>query len=74
MNLIHSFLIQKKINRQYQRFHTGYNYAAGALLRGEKTPLQLENEQTTDYDEFDKGVDSAIKQAIKLKICADDRI
>lgn len=73
MNLIHSFLIRRKIDYQHRRFHAGFNYAAGALLSGEKTPSQLEDEQTDNYDEFDKDVDSAVKRAISLKICVDDR-
>ena len=53
----------------------GYDYAAGALLRGEKTPLVLNAEQV-DYNRnlFDFGMDAAIAKVTELGIVKDDRM
>jgi len=53
----------------------GYDYAAGALLRKEKTPRELDEQQQPQFerDDFDRGIDSAISDAVKSNLCVDDR-
>jgi hypothetical protein len=67
-----------RINKSYER---GYNYAAGALLRGEKTAYQLEVEsdtpsewQTEDGRAFDKGIIAAVDKLTSLGVVEDDRL
>lgn len=62
--------------QRWKQFEDGYNYAIGAMARGEKTPIVLESEswRGLDRDEFDFGVDRAIIDAVDLRIVDDDRI
>ena len=52
----------------------GYEYAAGELLSGRKTPYILEAEMCRALSPFDDGVDDAIRDAIKKGLCRDDRL
>ncbi len=45
--------------RKQRRFHAGYDWAAGMLLRGEDPTVQAEN--PFDFDEFDKGALQAVQ-------------
>jgi len=56
-----------------ERFRKGYDYAAGSLLRREKTPRELD-ELESYRDDFDKGMDRAIDDAVQAKLCVDDRV
>lgn len=66
---------ENKIKKQYL---SGYNYAAGALLMGTKTPADLEAEQVwitdNECNNFDCGIESAILDAIDKKLVEDNRI
>ncbi|MBE9594668.1 MAG: hypothetical protein IMF19_14450, partial [Proteobacteria bacterium] len=57
------------------RYNSGFDYALGAIARGEKTPLVLDAEQ---YDAprnmFDVGMDNAIDYAIQHELVKDDRM
>lgn len=70
----------KKIKEKSKekQFRNGYDYAAGELLRGEKTPLFLDSEVYkicgNDYDSFDAGIDAAIQDAVTKGLTEDDRI
>ena len=60
-----------KIKRSVDRFRRGYDYAAGALLRckefQEKTIEQLENNESSSSDDFDKGINAAISDWLMRK-------
>ena len=65
----------RKILKRKELFRRGFDYAAGALLREEKTPFQLEAEQDGDhYDPFDRGMTEAIHQLVSMGIASDNRI
>ena len=55
----------------------GYEYAAGELLSGRKTPYILEAEMCRVFESdhpFDDGMDDAIRDAINKGLCKDDRV
>jgi len=53
----------------------GYNWAAGALLRGEETPISIEAYTYNNNKEaFDFGSEEAVNKLIELNIILDDRI
>ena len=61
--------------KQKKLFNKGFDYAAGCLLRSEKTPFELEAEEVTDYhNSFDEGMDCAIRLLCVYRVCNDDRI
>lgn len=53
------FFKKRQTKIKAEQFRKGFDYAAGILLRGEKTAEQLENEQVFN-DEFDKGINAAV--------------
>ena len=56
-------------------YDSGFDYAIGALVRGEKTPLALDAEQSrVDRNQFDVGMDNAIDYAIQYGLVKDDRV
>jgi hypothetical protein len=69
---------QKRINDSYK---IGYDYAAGSLLRGEKTPRDLETEAITSstFDEdkemrsFDMGIVDAVDKLVSFGVVHDNR-
>lgn len=62
--------------KKQARFNRGYDYAAGALLRGEETPGSLEAKwwHNPYSDEFDTGVMTATKRLINLNVIEDNSI
>lgn len=64
----------RKMLKRKELFRRGFDYAAGALLREEKTPFQLEAEQASDYGPFDRGMDEAIDQLVSMGIASDNRM
>lgn len=53
----------------------GFDFAAGAMLRGEETPLSLDAMQSNDYrDSFDFGMDDAIDCLVRLGVVEDNRV
>jgi hypothetical protein len=54
-------------------FSRGYDFAAGALLRGEETPFTLVAKIWT-RDSFDDGILKAIDRLVSAGIVIDDRI
>lgn len=69
---IHHKRQQEKSRRLYIE---GFDYSIGALVRREKTPMELDIESDSIYrNSFDLGIDAAIVQAIKLGITVDNRI
>jgi hypothetical protein len=61
---------EMKDNKSYK---DGFDYAAGSILRKEKTPYVLDSEQTNDSP-FDKGMNDAIRELVRLGLVKDDRI
>ena len=68
MGLI-KFLDDHKTARERSLFISGYDYAAGSLLRGDKTieQLQIESLAMVDWNPFDKGIEEAIVAFSNLK-------
>ena len=65
--MIKQWLKKRRENRARKLYNRGFDYAAGALLRGEKTPIELQAESCPeDRDEFDIGVDHAINKLLNL--------
>ena len=65
----------RKQQIKHDQYISGFDYAIGAIARGEKTPLELDAEQYVDYrDQFDTGINDAIAKAIQLGIVKDDRM
>lgn len=61
--------------RRRKEFIRGYNWAAGALLRGEETPGSIESCQYLPmWTSFDSGTIKAIEKLLELKVIEDDRI
>lgn len=61
-----------------KRYREGYDYAAGALLRGEETAKTLSNylleaHAFNQHNIFDRGVEDAMLKLIRLKAIEDDR-
>ena len=68
------FRMRNALKRK-ELFNNGFDYAAGCLLRSEKTPFDLEAEEATDYhNSFDEGIDSAISMLCIYGVCDDNRI
>ncbi|MCK5608216.1 hypothetical protein KAR91_40415 [Candidatus Pacearchaeota archaeon] len=53
----------------------GYNWAAGALLRGEETPMSIDAYTSgNDRTEFDFGAEEACNKLINLGVIVNDII
>lgn len=70
---------QWKERRQEARYKEGYDFAAGALLRGEETPLTLqayltEAQAFNTTTPFDTGIEDAMLRLIRCKAIEDNRI
>lgn len=78
--MLFSFISSYLKHKQDQRFHEGFDFAAGALLKGSYTPEQLADMAShPDTNSFDKGVLSATRkwnaaQGKATSIAADDLI
>jgi hypothetical protein len=65
-----------------EQHRKGYDYAAGALLRGDRTPIQLQYEYdtSTTFNEsetakaFDNGMLQAVDKLCALGFVEDDRV
>ena len=74
MNPLRWFQKRKQLIERSQ-YNSGYDYAAGALLRGDKTPFELDVEQVCENrSSFDYGMDAAIREVVHFGIAKDDRI
>jgi hypothetical protein len=72
---IREWLKAREIREREDAFHRGYNFAAGVLLRGELSPIELDFMQSDyDVDSYDVGVNEAIDRVCSLGICTDNRI
>jgi hypothetical protein len=66
---------QERMERKSQeRYVAGYDYAAGAILRKEESPVALDLMQNKDDLDWNRGVDGAIAVLVKIGFCVDDRI
>jgi hypothetical protein len=72
IELFIQWLDRKRAERSQRRFRDGFDYAAGALLRGsmivgDGTIQELENSVAAfDHNEFDDGAALAMRQWRKL--------
>ena len=74
MNLLKWFQKGKQKTKR-DLYDRGFDYAIGAIARGEKTPLVLDAEQYgADRNQFDVGMDNAIDYAIQHGLVKDDRM
>ena len=66
--------IARKKKRAQKRLNAGFDYALGALVRGEKTPYTLRMEHFPNFwNSFDVGMEEAITYAILHELVKDDR-
>lgn len=71
---LNSWLTRRKIAAQVADFNRGFNYAAGALLRGEESPMSLEAKPWPgEFTHFDKGMIAAIDKLVATGVITDDR-
>ena len=74
-SVISSWIARRKKKQAEELYVCGYDYAAGALLRGEKTPLMLDAEISAfDKNLFDEGMNEAMRRVCNLNIVEDDRV
>lgn len=72
---------ERKLKRLDDAYTHGYDYAAGALMRGEKTPYDLEAEADTssafnedlESREWDRGIIAAIDKLVLHGVVIDNR-
>jgi hypothetical protein len=66
---------KKKQQVKHDQYVSGFDYAIGAIARGEKTPLALDAEQyAAPRNMFDVGMDNAIDYAVQHELVKDDRV
>jgi hypothetical protein len=64
-----------KQKAKHDQYISGFDYTIGAIVRGEKTPLELDAEQIDCHrSQFDVGMDNAIDYAVQHGLIKDDRI
>lgn len=54
-------------------FNRGFDYAAGALLRGEETPQSLEA-KVWEVESFDRGMFAATDKLVQAGLIQDNRL
>ncbi|RLB78951.1 MAG: hypothetical protein DRH06_00235 [Deltaproteobacteria bacterium] len=70
--------LSKKIDEikeeaRFRAWNRGFDWAAGALLRDEETPMSIDSYASgNDKDRFDMGAYAACKQLIELGIIEND--
>lgn len=65
---------KRRAKREHKDYIAGYDYAAGCLLRCEKTPFELDAEQDHNPDWFDRGMNRAIEKVCSTGYIKDDRV
>ena len=64
----------RKEKKKQEQHDVGFDYALGAIARGEKTPLELDAEHVEImWTSFDIGMDEAIDYAILHELVKDNR-
>ena len=72
---IKKFFKKRKERNNTRQYNDGYDYAAGALLRKEETPLSIDAKIHWAYsNKFDSGIIGAMNKLISLGIIKDNRI
>ena len=72
---LNDWLQKRRQKFKDSQYTSGYDYAAGALLRGDKTPIALDAEIIWEYrSQFDVGMQVAIANAIEAGLVKDDRV
>ena len=66
---------ERKQRIKKDAYDSGFNYAIGAIIRGERTPIYFDSILwRKEWSNFDHGIDTAVDKAIELGIVKDDRI
>lgn len=69
-----NWLNRRKGTAKSAVFDRGFDYAAGALLRGEESPASLEAKPwPDDVTDFDRGMLAAIDRLVTAGVVHDDR-
>lgn len=79
VSLLKQWLRDRKARQREESYSRGYNFAAGALLRGEETPASLEAQIWPDHDNgpldaFDRGVMDAVRALVRHKVVEDNSV
>lgn len=72
---ITKWIQKRKLKAEKSQYIAGYNYAAGALLRGDETPISLESQYCYgNWTPFDRGANDAMVRLIRGGIVEDDNV
>ena len=64
----------RKQQIKHDQYISGFDYAIGAIVRDEKTPLELDAEYARfEWDSFDIGMNDATEYAVQHNLVKDDR-
>jgi hypothetical protein len=62
------WLIERRERRAARRYQAGYDWAAGALLRGApETEIEMHLDNPFDSNEFESGGNAAVRDFARLK-------
>ena len=68
-----NFIRKHKLKKKQEARINGYNWAAGALLRGEETPMSIDAYTSgNDRTSFDFGAEDACSRLINLGVIVND--
>ncbi|RLB94673.1 MAG: hypothetical protein DRH26_00530 [Deltaproteobacteria bacterium] len=66
---------KRKEKKKFQTWTKGYDWAAGALLRGDETPVSIEAyTNCCDRDSFDLGAEAATKDLLSLIVIESQKL
>lgn len=72
------WLENKKARDRRRLYIQGYDYAAGAIVRGDQCPMELQYEYDTpfpgDRNNFDRGMEDAVDFLVKIGFVKDNRL
>ena len=75
MKFLKEWLHKRKKNKDINQYVKGYNYAAGEILRGVSSPIEIESHYYgSSWTPFDRGCDDAIDLLTELKVVEDNRM
>ena len=72
---IKEFFKKKKEKTALYEYNSGYDYAAGAILRKEETPHDIDMKiNWISFNKFDSGAVAAINDLVALGTIKDNRV
>lgn len=73
--MIKAWLQRRWLSRHRSLYKSGYDWAAGTILREESTPAGIETRycNTFDHNAFDDGAEEAVDRLVFLGAVKDDR-